>query len=209
MSFIRTVMAALVLLTAPAAAAKFCDGQVCYSEFVSPQKIAFRVAIPDTAAQGTNFDMLLQIVAPKTVGWAGIAWAGRMVNNPLTIAYSDGGSSVTVSSRWASSMSPPSPYPAASYEKLPMSTTNATHWRLDAICSGCSSWQGGALDPACTTAAIAWAMAHAAPAQPSSNTSSIRYHSSRDHISFDLAAAKIANFNDVVGALREFGAGTV
>uniref|UniRef100_L7JF40 Cellobiose dehydrogenase-like cytochrome domain-containing protein n=1 Tax=Pyricularia oryzae (strain P131) TaxID=1143193 RepID=L7JF40_PYRO1 len=163
MSFIRTVMAALVLLTAPAAAAKFCDGQVCYSEFVSPQKIAFRVAIPDTAAQGTNFDMLLQIVAPKTVGWAGIAWAGRMVNNPLTIAYSDGGSSVT----------------------------------------------GGALDPACTTAAIAWAMAHAAPAQPSSNTSSIRYHSSRDHISFDLAAAKIANFNDVVGALREFGAGTV
>ncbi|ELQ44708.1 hypothetical protein OOU_Y34scaffold00062g5 [Pyricularia oryzae Y34] len=176
MSFIRTVMAALVLLTAPAAAAKFCDGQVCYSEFVSPQKIAFRVAIPDTAAQGTNFDMLLQIVAPKTVGWAGIAWAGRMVNNPLTIAYSDGGSSVTVSSRWA---------------------------------SGCSSWQGGALDPACTTAAIAWAMAHAAPAQPSSNTSSIRYHSSRDHISFDLAAAKIANFNDVVGALREFGAGTV
>ncbi|KAI6359072.1 hypothetical protein MCOR25_007167 [Pyricularia grisea] len=209
MSFIRTIVAALALLAIPATAAKFCDGQVCYSEFVSPQQIAFRVAIPNTPAQGTSFDLLLQIVAPKTVGWAGIGWAGQMVNNPLTIAYSDGGSGVTVSSRWASSMSLPSPYPGALYEKLPMSATNATHWRLDVICTGCSSWQGGGLDPASTTAAIAWAMAYATPGQPSSNTSSIRYHSSRGHIDFDLAAAKIANFNEAISALRGGGARTV
>ncbi|TLD30888.1 hypothetical protein PspLS_02685 [Pyricularia sp. CBS 133598] len=202
MGFFRSLVAALALLAAQAMAAKFCDGEVCYSEFVSPQGIAFRVAIPDTATQGTSFDVLLQIVAPKTVGWAGIAWTGRMVNNPLTIAYSDGGSGVTIHVS-------PSPYPGASYEDLPMSTTNATHWRLDTICTGCSSWQGGGLDPASTTAAIAWAMAYAAPAQPSSNTSYIRYHSNRDHISFDLAAANIANFNDVVSALREYGARTV
>ncbi|TLS30647.1 hypothetical protein PpBr36_03052 [Pyricularia pennisetigena] len=209
MGFFRSVMAALVLLAALTTAAKFCDGRVCYSEFLSPEQIAFRIAIPDTAAQATSFDVLLQIVAPKTVGWAGIAWAGRMVNNPLTIAYSDGGSGVTVSSRWASSKSSPSPYSGASYETLPMSTTNATHWRLDAICTGCSSWHGGELDPASSTAAIGWAMAYAAPTQPANNTSSIRYHSSRDRISFDLAAAKIANFNEAVNSLRGSGAGTV
>lgn len=58
-------------------AAKFCDSttNVCYSEYISPEKIAYRFAIPENATAG-NFDVLLQIVAPKTVGWAGLAWGG-------------------------------------------------------------------------------------------------------------------------------------
>lgn len=57
--------------------AKYCDASthICYSEFISPEKIAYRFAIPDNATAG-NFDILLQIVAPKTVGWAGLAWGG-------------------------------------------------------------------------------------------------------------------------------------
>ncbi|EGZ67544.1 hypothetical protein NEUTE2DRAFT_170521, partial [Neurospora tetrasperma FGSC 2509] len=57
--------------------AEYCDAStdICYSEFISPEKIAYRFAIPDNATAG-NFDILLQIVAPKTVGWAGLAWGG-------------------------------------------------------------------------------------------------------------------------------------
>lgn len=84
-------------------ATKYCDlsTTICYSEYTSPEKIAFRIAIPDTATAG-NFDVLLQIVAPKAVGWAGLAWGGIMVNNPLTIGWAGekGGESV-VSSRSA------------------------------------------------------------------------------------------------------------
>lgn len=82
-------------------AAKYCDAAttICYSEWLSPEKIAYRIAIPDTATAG-NFDVLLQISAPKTVGWAGLAWGGVMVNNPLTVAWANGDTAV-VSSRSA------------------------------------------------------------------------------------------------------------
>jgi len=83
---------------------KYCDAAttVCYSEWLSPEKIAFRIAIPDNATAG-NFDVLLQIAAPKTVGWAGIAWGGVMVNNPLTVGWANGNTAV-VSSRSARSV---------------------------------------------------------------------------------------------------------
>jgi hypothetical protein len=84
-----------------APAAKYCDASttICYTEYVSPEQIAIRIAIPDNATAG-NFDVLLQIQAPKTVGWAGVAWAGVMVNNPLTVAWANGDKTV-VSSRSA------------------------------------------------------------------------------------------------------------
>ncbi len=82
-------------------AGKYCDAAttICYSEWLSPEKIAFRIAIPDTATAG-SFDVLLQIAAPKTVGWAGVAWGGTMVNNPLTVGWANGDKTV-VSSRSA------------------------------------------------------------------------------------------------------------
>jgi hypothetical protein len=82
-------------------AAKYCDlsTTICYSEYTSPEKIAFRIAIPDTATAG-NFDVLLQIVAPQAVGWAALSWGGVMVNNPLTVGWPNGAQSV-VSSRSA------------------------------------------------------------------------------------------------------------
>lgn len=83
------------------AAGKYCDAStaICYTEYTSPEKIAIRVAIPDTATTG-NFDVLLQISAPKTVGWAGVSWSGIMTNTPLTIGWANGEGAV-VSSRSA------------------------------------------------------------------------------------------------------------
>ena len=85
-----------------AATTKYCDAAstICYSEFTSTNNIAFRIAIPDTATAAAPFDVLLQIVAPKTIGWAAIAWGGQMTYNPLTVAWPNA-ASVVVSSRRA------------------------------------------------------------------------------------------------------------
>ena len=79
---------------------KYCaaDG-TCYSEFIAPNSnISYRIAIPDTPS--ASFDILLQISAPSTIGWAGLAWGGVMSKNPLTVVWPNGNSGV-VSSRWA------------------------------------------------------------------------------------------------------------
>ncbi len=79
---------------------KFCPGgtNICFSE-TQINDITFRIAIPDVSA--APFDILLQIVAPiSSTGWAGVAWGGKMANNPLTVGWPNG-NGVTVSSRWA------------------------------------------------------------------------------------------------------------
>ena len=84
-----------------AAAAKYCDAAttICYSEYTSPAKVVYRIAIPDTATASAPFDVLLSIVAPTTVGWAAIAWGGQMANNPLTVGWANGASTVVSSRR--------------------------------------------------------------------------------------------------------------
>lgn len=84
-----------------ASSAKYYDAalKVTFAEWVSPQNIAFRVALSDSATKAP-FDVLVSIVAPKAAGWAGIAWGGKMSNNPITLGWANGAKTV-VSSRWA------------------------------------------------------------------------------------------------------------
>lgn len=103
-----------LLLGSPAAAAvvdkrqskvgQYCNPttQICYVEYSwGPTVPVFRIAVPDSASTGTDFQTLLQIVAPATLGWAGFSWGGGMTANPLTVAWPNGSGGVTVSSRWA------------------------------------------------------------------------------------------------------------
>lgn len=79
---------------------KFCPGgtSICFSE-TQVNDLTFRIAIPDVAS--APFDILLQVVAPvATAGWAGLAWGGKMANNPLTVGWANG-NGIVVSSRWA------------------------------------------------------------------------------------------------------------
>ena len=69
-----------------------------YQEFSPAAGITYRIAIP--AGATAPFDIALQIVAPSTVGWAGIGWGGGMLNNPLVVAWPNG-DTVTVSARTA------------------------------------------------------------------------------------------------------------
>ena len=112
MAILRILAVALAALTstlaAPSpevqsasAAAKYCDASttICYSEYTSPAKVVYRLAIPDTATATAPFDVLLSIVAPTTVGWAGIAWGGQMAYNPLSIGWPNAATTVVSSRR--------------------------------------------------------------------------------------------------------------
>lgn len=75
----------------------FSEVKVAYS---LTSQIAFRVAVPSTAVNGQPYDVVLQVAAPTAVGWAGLAWGGSMIKNPLTVGWQNG-NSAQYSSRWA------------------------------------------------------------------------------------------------------------
>ncbi|KAJ4413411.1 hypothetical protein N0V85_003569 [Neurospora sp. IMI 360204] len=185
------------------AAAKYCDAStsICYSEFISPEKIAYRFAIPDNATAG-NFDVLLQIVAPKTVGWAGLAWGGVMVNNPLLVAWPYQ-SSVIASSRKASARTYPQVSNDVSYKVLAGSGPNATHWTLNALAKGASSWGTTKLDPKSSAVPFAYAQSRSPPTNPADVASRFSIHQSKGKWSHDLASGRIANFGSAVAQLEK------
>ena len=197
----NVAVASPVKQEARAAAAKYCRGDVCYSEWVSPEKIAYRIAIPDTATAG-NFDILLQIEAPKAVGWAGLAWGGVMTNNPLAVAWASGNTGI-VSSRRASSRTYPAPSTDVTYTVLPGSGANATHWTVTALAKGASAWGSTKLDPSSTAVSFAYAQSASAPTEPTNAASRFSIHQSRGKFTHDLAAAKIANFAAAVEKLSK------
>lgn len=88
------------------AAAAYYDAETGFT--FSEYKVAYtltanvvvRIATPSTAVAGTPYPIVLQVVVPNGVGWGGIAWAGNMIRNPLTVAWANGNSPV-LSSRWA------------------------------------------------------------------------------------------------------------
>ncbi|KAK7981188.1 hypothetical protein PG989_013645 [Apiospora arundinis] len=202
-----SMAALLAYASSSATAGKYCDAAtgVCYSE-VSASNATYRVAIPNVNA--APFDILLQIVAPKSVGWAGIAWGGHMAENPLTLGWANGKESTVVSSRWATGHTMPGPYQGATYEVLKGSGSNDTHWTLTTLCHGCSQWKTDngtvvqGLDPAVTAPInVAFALSAKAPTQPANNASAIGFHSAKGPLKLDLAAAKTDLFDEYVQAL--------
>lgn len=83
---------------------------------------------------------------------------------------------------------------------LPSTTANSTHWKLDVLCTGCSQWEGGKLDPN-SVANFAWAKNTKGPSNTALNTSTISYHDSHGQFSHDLKLAKIPQsaFDALVG----------
>ncbi|KAK1775480.1 hypothetical protein QBC45DRAFT_335185 [Copromyces sp. CBS 386.78] len=185
------------------AAAKYCDAStsICYSEYINPEKIAYRFAIPENATSG-NFDVLLQIVAPKTVGWAGLAWGGVMVNNPLLVAWPYQ-TNVIASSRKASARTYPQVSTDVSYKVLAGSGANATHWTLNALAKGASAWGTTKLDPKSTAVPFAYAQSASPPTNPADVASRFSIHQSRGKWSHDLASGRIANFGSAVEQLSK------
>ena len=93
----------------------------------------------------------------------------------------------------------PTPYAGATYTTLPSSTSNATHWKLDVLCTGCSSWTAKGLDPA-SASTFAYASSGTAPTEPANNASRFGIHNAKGKFSGNLAAGKNADFDSLVKA---------
>ena len=77
----------------------YCDSLGrCFAYYTNDVDITFGVAIP--VAPKVPFDVIVQITAPKKVGWAGLAWGGTMTYNPLAVVWPNG-TAAAISSRIA------------------------------------------------------------------------------------------------------------
>ncbi|KAI0025312.1 hypothetical protein F4780DRAFT_768508 [Xylariomycetidae sp. FL0641] len=200
----KAILPVLSCLASAATAAQYCDPDngVCFSEVVVSGDLAIRLALPETDA--APFDMLVQMSAStKTAAWAGLALGGKMTNNPLLLGWGDAapGSAMT-SVRWAAGHVPPTPYADAAFTMLPKASgANYSYWTLTALCQGCASWSGGALDPTKSDARLAYALSTTLPATPQHHNTTLAKHSAVGNFAFDLAAARSADFEKWVEAL--------
>ncbi|KAI5919410.1 hypothetical protein F4810DRAFT_503177 [Camillea tinctor] len=175
-----------------------------FSEYLAPittgsTVISFRIAIPSPATD--SYDAVVQVIAPTSVGWAGLAWGGQMVNCPLTVAWANGNSAV-VSSRRATSHTAPTTNPAATLQLLSTGTgSNGTHWQYTAKCSGCTSFTGSGnqvknLNPAGGNR-LAFAFSRTRPSG-SSPDSTIAVHDVYNYWDHDFSTAGNADFEALV-----------
>lgn len=159
--------------------------------------IIYRIATPANIPAGQPYDIVLQVIAPNSLGWVGLAWGGSMVRNPLTVGYPNG-QKPTVSSRWATGHSTPQPYANAVY--TPLSTgnkSNGTHWQYTVKCSGCTTYTGSSgavrIDPN-SSRRLGYACAPGKVASPGSTTSTIPVHDVYNYVTHDFSAGANSNF---------------
>lgn len=105
----------------------------------------------------------------------------------------------------------PGAYAGASYTVLPTSATNTTHWKLDVLAQGVSTWtdasgKAAGLNPASTAVPLAWGSSSRAVTTPASNTSTFAGHDAKGKFTHDLSSAKIAGFEGLVAKLQGTGA---
>ncbi|KAK4125178.1 iron reductase domain protein [Parathielavia appendiculata] len=167
--------------------------------------ITYRVAIPDTAQQNTAYDVVIQMVVPNDVGWAGLAWGGSMPRNPLLVAWRGSNNNVVLSSRMASGHVQPTEYSGAQYTLFQTGTkSNSTHWQFTALCKGCTAWQSSSstryLNPRGGNR-LAMAYSPTKPSNVNSPSSSIPIHEVHAYWSHDFAQAANTNFEATVQRL--------
>ncbi|KAL2198845.1 cellobiose dehydrogenase-like protein [Corynascus similis CBS 632.67] len=166
--------------------------------------ITFRVAIPDDAQSYSPYDAVVQLVVPNEVGWVGLAWGGGMTNNPLVVAWNSG-NSVTLSPRWATGHTMPTPSSTAGTYTLFQTGTknNGTHWQFTALCKGCTSWtpSSGSTRYLSPTGGNRLAFGYSSTRPSGGADGSITIHQVHGYWTHDFAGARNANFHDIVQTL--------
>ncbi|KAK7964516.1 hypothetical protein PG988_011490 [Apiospora saccharicola] len=184
---------------------------ITFQQYPSTDGVTFRVALPELMSPGQPYDILLQVEAPKSMGWVGWSWAGQMTYSPLTILWANG-EQVVHSSRMAllssvkviianshQRLPTPTPYADATYQVLKGTGIKGDTMKFTAVCKGCSSWMDFTGEPftvdASQEARFAYAFSANPVAAPSDNTSSFTIHDGVGHWYHDLPAAKNARFD--------------
>ncbi|KAF2031305.1 CBD9-like protein [Setomelanomma holmii] len=173
--------------------------------------IVYRIATPANVPANQPYDVVVQVIAPNSLGWVGLAWGGSMIRNPLTVAYPNG-QTPTVSSRWATGHSTPAAYSGATYTALNTGNkSNSTHWQYTVKCTGCTIYTGSSgatrIDPV-STKRLGFACATGKVSNPSSTTSTIPVHDVYSYITHDFSAGANPNFAALLQRNGVSGGGT-
>jgi len=204
-NFGSTCAAALLSLASLAEAGVYIDSVTGFTFsqydalYALGKTITFRVAVPTGIPASTPYPVVIQVVAPSEVGWAGLAWGGTMTYNPLTAQWVNG-NTVQISSRYTTSHSAPPAYSGATYEIFKTGTkVNGTHWQYTAKCTGCTSFTGSSnrqvfLNPNGTNR-LAFASSTSKPSSPSSNTTTLPVHDVANYWTWDFAAGANPQFS--------------
>ncbi|KAH8819380.1 cellobiose dehydrogenase-like protein [Xylogone sp. PMI_703] len=179
---------------------RYCDPltSICYSSYTTPGGISYRTALPFVSKAQGPFDIIIQIVAPISNGWAALAWGGEMLSNPIIMGWANDAQSVP-SSRMAFNYNVPQAYDGATYTLMRGSGANSTHWTLTVLCEGCSQWLSTSgnttsLDPG-GTATLAWAQSNSTVVDPTSNTTIFNAHNSVGTWTHNLALGRDSDFD--------------
>ncbi|KAH3945777.1 hypothetical protein HBH53_141500 [Parastagonospora nodorum] len=176
------------------------DTKICYSSYSDAESgMTFGIALPKNVTD--PYDAVIKITAPIANTWAGFSWGGNMVWNPLSVAWPNGKSG-TISARFAFSIGLPLGYDGAEHTYLKGTTTNSTHWTVNALCKGCTGWQNNedtrqALNGTGTTQ-FAWAYGVSQVEDSTRNDSAFNVHQAWGKWTHDLGAARIDNFDSLV-----------
>ena len=101
----------------------------------------------------------------------------------------------------------PGVYTGATYTVLPTTSSNTTHWTLDVLAQGVSTWsdasgKAASLNPAGTAVPLAWGSSKRAVTTPANNASSFAGHDAKGKFTHDLSAGKVADFAGLVAKLQ-------
>ncbi|KAM0603718.1 hypothetical protein ACHAP1_006430 [Verticillium nonalfalfae] len=174
-----------------------------FSGYTDGAGVRYGIAIPTSAAPGQSFDAILQITAPISIGWVGLAWGGGMTYNPLSIVWPNG-NDVMISARMAFGYSVPPPYPATTHTLLSGSGANATHFTVTALCRGCTYWSVQGSDPESLNPNgenyLANAYSTVPVDYPEEEQTTFGIHQGTNHWYHDFALAKQAGFEQWAGS---------
>jgi hypothetical protein len=87
---------------------------------------------------------------------------------------------------------PPALYNGTTAKVLKTSTVNATHWKADVVCCGCSSWFGGAASvPAMGDTFFGYGVSNLSIANPASPSTNIGFHNvGKGHWELNITGAR-------------------
>jgi len=145
---------------------------------------------------------------PASYSYAGVSIGPEGMTNGLLLgAWGLGKEPGIISPRYTQEYSLPPLYTGPQISIIKTSTTNATATTLNFVCSNCTSWPGGSLDPTSTSVFMSHAVATAAALveTPTSVNSTLGAHNP-DDINFftaDLAAAQTPEYEEVIQYLTE------
>jgi len=183
-----------------------------YEEYIlSTGYFSFRTAQAPDAVNGNDYDIVLQIVAPNSIGWLGLAFGGSMTFNPLLVAWKGPTTAqpALISSRWAEGHTAPKAYPNANYTIYKQGTkSNNTHWQVTARCHGCTSWSNKGSSKYINpngSQRIAWAFSNSKPTQPSNVNSAIPYHGTPNYFNHEFGPGSNPNYVSTVQKLQVLG----